>query len=311
LSQPWGRHVIFTAARLPEDGGTLKSQALGCLLAACAVASGAAGQVFRSGTRVVPIYATVTDQSGALVSDLAAADFQIDDNGKRQTISLFKSDVQPITIAILLDASPSLFPSARQTGAAVSEFVRRLMPDDRACLGTFSHAVTLDPALTSDTGALMRRLSNAAPWPAGTALWDAIDAGRSALRDEGGRRVVLVVSDGADNASRGDPDNIRTSLQREGVMVYAIGIRGRFGLDTSEIGALSNATGGRSVELKSAADIPSAMQSIADELHRQYVIGFSPDKLDDKLHRLDIKVKRAGLTVRARRSYIALKDDAR
>ena len=87
-------------------------------------------------------------------------------------------------------------------------------------------------------------------------------------------------------------------------MVYAIAIRGRFGLDTTELGALANATGGRSIELRSGDDIPAAMRAIADELHQQYVIGFSPAKLDDKLHRLDVKVNRSGVTVRARRTVL-------
>ena len=280
-------------------------------LAAACLAAPAAGQVFKSGARAVPIYATVTDSSGGLVTDMTAADFLIDDNGARQSITVFKSDVQPITMAILLDTSPSLFPAFSRTAAAVKEFTRLLSPGDRACLGTFSHVVTLDPTLTEDPETLLGRLSTPAPWPAGTAIWDAVEAGRNALAAEGGRRVVLIVSDGADNASRIDPNEARTTLQREGVMVYAILLRGRFGLDTSDIGALANATGGRAIELKSADDIPAAMKRIADELHHQYVIGFSPEKLDDKVHRLDVKVKRPGVTVRARKSYYAARTDPR
>ncbi len=265
------------------------------------------GQVFTTSTHTVPVYATVTDARGELVANLTAADFQIEDNGARQSIAIFKHDIQPITIAILVDASPSLFPAAGQTAAVVTEFSRRLLPDDRACLGTFSHVVTLDPELTGRADALVARLGAAAPWPAGTALWDAIDAGQRALAGEGGRRVILVVTDGEDNASRVDPDVTRAALQRDGVLVYAFAVRGRFGLDTSEIGALANATGGRAIELKSSADVSTAMQRVADELHAQYVLGFNSTKLDGKLHRLDVTVKRPGATVRARRTYLAAK----
>ena len=262
-------------------------------------------QVFTSRTQVVPIYATAVDARGQLVSDLTAADFQIEDNGARQVITVFKHDIQPITIAILLDASPSLFPAAGHAGAAVRELTSRLLPDDRACLGTFSQSVTLDPRLAAGGELLLGRLDAPAPWPAGTAIWDAIEAGRSALAAEGGRRVVLVVTDGADNASRVDPDVTRAGLQREGVMVYALLVRGRFGLDTTEIGALANATGGRWLELKSSVDLPAAMQGIVDELHHQYVLGFNPAALDGKVHRLDVKTKRPGVIVRARRTYVA------
>ncbi len=266
---------------------------------------------FKSGTRAVPIYATVTDASGHLVTNLSAADFLISDNGTRQPVAVFKNDVQAITIAILLDTSPSLFPAFGREASAVRAFVGRLTHDDRACLGMFSHVVTLDPSLTASHHALLGRLSTPAPWPAGTAIWDAVEAGRSALDAEGGRRVVLLVSDGNDNASRVDPDATRARLQRDGVMVYAILLRGRVGLDTSEIDSLANATGGRAAELKAAEDIPAAMRRIADELHHQYVIGFAPVTLDDKLHGLDVKVKRAGVTVRARKSYFAASADPR
>jgi Ca-activated chloride channel family protein len=268
-------------------------------------------QVYKTGTHVVPIYATVTDARGQLVRDLTAADFEIQDNGARQTVSMFTNDVQRVTVAILLDESPSLFPAASRTTAAVTEFTTRLLPDDRACIGMFGHTVTLDPQLTGNPQTLLARLNGPKTWPAGTALWDAIDAGRAALAAEGGRRVVLVVSDGADNASRVDPNDVRIRLQREGVLVYAIGVRGRFGLETSELGALASASGGRGIELRGSDDLPAVMAAIADELHHQYVIGFSPASLDGRLHRLEVKIKRPGLTVRARRMYLAANSEAR
>ena len=268
-------------------------------------------QVFKSGTNLVPIYATATNEKGELVRDLTAADFQIEDNGARQAISLFKNDVQPITIAILLDVSPSLFPAAGHAAAVVTEFASRLLPGDRACVGTFGHTVVLDPSLTQDAATLRARLVASGPWPAGTALWDAIEAGRSALEAEGGRRVVLVVTDGADNASRINPDDTRARLQREGVLVYALAIRGRFGLDTSELGALARATGGRAIELQAKEDVGPTVQRIADELHRQYVLGFSPARLDGRVHRLDVTVKRPGVTIRARKMYVASAGDTR
>lgn len=273
-------------------------------------AAAAAGQ-FKSASRAVPIYATATDSTGNLVTDLTAADFVVNDSGTPRPITVFKNGSQAITIAILIDISPSLFPVFSRTASALKEFTSQLTHDDRACVGLFSHVVTLDPTLTDNPNALLSRLSTPTPWPAGTAIWDAVEAGRAALEAEGGRRVVLIVSDGNDNASRVDPDATRTRLQREGAMVYAILLRGRFGLDASEIGALANATGGGAVELKSADDIPTAMKRVAAELHHQYVIGFSPERLDDKVHRLDVKVTRPGVTVRARKNYVAARTDPR
>ena len=124
--------------------------------------------------------------------------------------------------------------------AVVTWFVRNLLPADRACLGTFSHVVSLNPALTSEHDALLRRLGDEAPRPAGTALWDAIDAGRAAVAREAGRRVVLIVTDAADNSSTADIDAVRTRLEREGVMVYVVGVRGREGIHTLNGRGMSN-----------------------------------------------------------------------
>jgi len=270
-----------------------------------AVGGASEQQVFRTGVDTVPVYATVTDAAGGLVGDLGVADFEVSDNGRRQKLALFGKDIQPITVAILLDRSPSLFSAASRTASAAIDFSRRLLPADRACFGTFSHVVSVPPELTSDAGALIGHLSDDGPFPAGTALWDAIEAGRLALAHEGGRRVILVITDAADNCSRSDSSAVRTQLERDGVILYVIGVRGREGLPIHELSTVARATGGWYFELKPADDVAATMQRVADELHRQYILGFSPQTLDDKVHRLDVKVARRGLTVRARRSYFA------
>jgi VWFA-related protein len=265
----------------------------------------AAQQTFRADVDTVALYATVTDASGAIVTDLDARHFTIEDNGRRRPITVFTRDERPITIAVLLDRSPSLFAASVRTQEAVADFVRRLRPADRATLGFFSHVVTLRPELTNDADALIRRLADPAPFPAGTALWDAIDAGRAAVSAEADRRVVLVVTDGADNCSASEIDAVRRQIELDGVMVYGVGVRGREGLPTSEMRAITRATGGWYFELRSEDDVAAAMQRVADELHRQYVLGFSPAELDGRVHRLSVRTNRPGLTVRARRSYVA------
>ena len=274
-------------------------------MSALLVATQAPQIPFRTHVNTVPVYATVTDRNGALVSDLNADDFEIEDEGKRQPVTVFSRDAQTMAIAILLDRSPSLFGLAERMQKAVNEFVARLLPADRACLGTFSHVVTLEPALTNDHNLLLHHLGDEAPFPAGTALWDGIDAGRAAVASEAGRRVVLIFTDAADNSSRSDIVDVRTALETDGVMTYAVGVRGREGLQVRELMAMTRATGGWYFEMKPDDDVALKMQQVADELHRQYAIGFTPRTLDDRMHRIDIRVKRPGLTVRARRAYLA------
>jgi Ca-activated chloride channel homolog len=286
------------------------SSLLLCVLLAVAPARPAAQapQTFRAENRTVAVYATVTDSRGALLADLKASDFQIDDDGHKRPITVFKSDVQPITVAILLDRSPSLFLVAQRTQDAVGEFMRRFDRGDRACFGTFSQIVSLDPTFSNDRDALLHHLADDVAWPAGTALWDAVDVARVALEHEPDRRVVLIVSDGADNCSRLEPRVVESRLQRDNVMVYAVGVRGREGLEGSDLDALARATGGIAFELRPADDLAATMRRVADELHRQYVLGFTPVALDDKIHRIDVRVSKSGAVVRARRSYVASRD---
>ena len=117
--------------------------------------------------------------------------------------------------------------------------------------------------------------------------------------------MILVITDAADNCSRTDLSSLRTSLQRDGVLLYAIGLRGREGLSVRELSAIARMTGGAYFELQPVDDVGATMQRVADELHRQYVLGFTPQSLDDKVHQIEVKVARDDVTVRARRSYIA------
>ena len=276
------------------------------------VGAGQGQQAFRAATDLVPLYVTVTDARGLLVTDLTKDRFTVRDNGRPQTIEFFEAGVQPITIAILLDRSPSLYDENSRMQAALAEFTRRFVPGDRACLGFFSHVVSLDPTLTDDAEALLRHLGDPAPLPAGTALWDALEAGRQALAGQGGRRVILVVTDAADNASRADIETVRADLERDGLLLYVLAVRGRGGLQTVNLEALSRTTGGWYFELKPGDNLAETMQRVADELHRQYVVAFRPERFDDKVHRLEVRVQlplgqRRDLTVRARRSYMASK----
>ena len=137
-----------------------------------------------------PVYATVTDARGVLIPNLGMSDVQIDDDGRRQAITFFKNDIQPMTIAVLLDSSPSLSDVAQRLQKAVTEFVGHLRPDDRACLGIFSHVVTLNPALTGDHDVLLRRLGDERRFRG----HGAVGRHRGARRRlaENGRRVVLT-----------------------------------------------------------------------------------------------------------------------
>lgn len=306
-------------------------------LLSASVALAADQQPFRTRAQTVAIYATVRDSHGRLVGDLTRDDFEVFDNGKRQNLTVFESSVQPISVVMLLDRSASMRMNFRLVEVAAGEFVKALLPADKARIGSFASRIQLDPRdFTSDRGELLTILRSELQ-PAGpTPLWNAVSVGVTALRHQEGRRVILVFTDGVDSPMGGRTvgySDAARAAQAENVMVYAIGLaRERFLRGSGGFGGTVRAgpgatgrpdrviekpdaglpriaaeTGGGYFELIRGADLPSTFAKVADELHRQYALGFEPSKLDGKNHRLEVKVKRPDLTVRARRGYLAEK----
>ena len=304
-------------------------------------AGGAQQPPFRTGTKTVAVYATVSEKDGRLIPDLAKEDFEIREDGKVRPVTIFASETQPITIVVMLDKSGSMRASYGLVRAGAEAFVRRLMAGDKARIGTFSSKIVMEPEdFTSDQEGLIRILRGGDRPEGPTPLWNAVDEAITALGTQQGRRVVLAFTDGADN-----PMNFRTNnlslmdvmerAQREDVMVYAIGLesrmppagggmggmRGRgiggggfggtnaFGVQRPDPGlpTLAGETGGGYFELRNADDLAGTFSRVAEELHRQYALGFEPEKLDGKTHRLEVRVKKPGVRVRARKHYVASK----
>jgi VWFA-related protein len=184
---------------------------------------------FRAATHTVSIYATVVDGTGRLVPDLTKADFEVFDNGQPQSISVFANDIQPITIVIMLDRSGSMVGNFKLVRDAAEHFVSYLLPADKARLGSFSNRIQIDPSsFTSDKAELIRILHEDLQDGGPTPLWNATAAAMTALREETGRRVVLIFTDGRDSPPRpfGNvslPEVLDRS-QREEVMLYGIGL---------------------------------------------------------------------------------------
>ncbi len=296
----------------------MKSLAIFLSLAAVSTPALTQQKAYRAATRTVALYATVVDSQGRLVPDLAKEHFEVFDNGKPQDITVFESAIQPIRVVVMLDTSGSMTLHLELLKQAAEQFVIRLLPGDRARIGSFSDKILLSPTFTDNRDDLIRVLHNDIQYGNPTKLWEAINVGMTALTKEQGRRVVLVFTDGEDSASRGvDDDAVLARALQDEFMVYAIGlrtsIRTAYGVQESRpdrnLRKLAEQTGGGFVELTRATDLGAAFTRVADELHRQYVIGFSPTALDGKPHTLEVRVKVPGMTARARQSYIAAPND--
>ena len=306
---------------------------------------------FVAGNKTVAVYTTVTNARGRLEPDLKQEDFAIDDNGKKQTLTLFANDVQPITLIMLLDRSGSMKPNFELEERAAEAFVREMFPQDKARIGSFAKSIQIDPEeFTSDRETLLKILRNDLQEDGPTPLWNAVDRAIDKLLIEKGRRVVLVFTDGVDqplnfqNHNKSLKDEIKRA-EEEDIMVYAIGLAGQNGVPTvSGRGAdrgrgmnpgafgglggrglggntagrtpsieqpdeglpkIAAATGGGYFELTSPRDLAATFARVADELHHQYVLGFTPEKLDGKMHDLTLHLSKPDLVARARKRYLA------
>ncbi len=292
----------------------MTAAALALSVAAALPLAGQGGQqqpIFRSATRTVPIYATVTDAQGRLVPDLERKDFEVFDDGKRVDVSVFESVVQPITVVVMLDTSGSMTMNLELLKQAATQFVIRLLPDDRARVGSFSDKIRVSPPdFTGDRDELMRILREDIQFGNPTALWDATDASMEALKDMPGRRVVLVFTDGADTYSRRSQGDILTRARTDEFMIYAIGLRSQMrgqGVTRPDPGLrkVAEETGGGYFELRRTDELNSTFTRVASELHSQYALGFTPQAMDGKVHKLEVRVTQPGLVARARKSYVA------
>ena len=340
------------------------------ILAFCGVALVSAQQApsFRSGSDTVSVYATVLDRTGRLVPGLGREDFEIFDNGKRQDITVFANDLQPITIVVMLDRSGSMVRHFDLVRKAAERFVSELEPNDRARVGSFSNRIRIDPdEFTGDQEELHKILRTRLLDPGTTPLWRATSIAMNALADEPGRRVVLLFTDGHDTPdAQGNNVPFREVRDRsvaENIMVYGIGLTSgcsgiggyslpwpsapRFqrrmprpggqlppimrpprpmppimGPDVvrrpapdpptcMEMGPdpnlrqLAHVGGGGYFELRDGKELDETFARVADELHQQYLLAFTPQVLDGEVHSIEVRVKDSALTARARQSYLA------
>lgn len=286
------------------------------LLAAVTLASlrpaGAQEPTFRSSTRIVPVVATVTAADGRLVPNLEQEEFTILDNGRPQEIVFFQNDVQPFTVVVMMDKSASMTANLEILDQAAEQFILRMLPEDRAQVGAFSDKIELSGEFTSDRDDLIGALGDL-QFGNPTRLYDAIDVSMDALQGIEGRKVVLVFTDGDDTSSRLGFGDVLERARNEEIMVYAIGLESEYfngqrvvrSRPDRNLKRLAEETGGGYFELKRTAELAPTFSRVAQELHSQYTLGFTPMTLDGKEHRLEVRMKQNGMTARARRSYIA------
>jgi len=287
------------------------------LSAAALAAQQPQGPIFKTGTQVVSLFVTVADAQKRLVPDLTKDDFEVFDNEKPQAITYFDNSIHPITVVVMLDTSGSMTLTIDLLKRAAEQFLIRLLPDDKAKVGAFNDKVQISARFSNNRDQLISAVKDL-DYGNGTRLWDAVAMSLDELKGVDGRKVILIFTDGDDTSSKVGLGSMIDRARAEEVMVYAIGLESNYiggpggqrvrTRPDSGLRKVADETGGGYFELKKSSELAPTFTKVAQELHSQYVIGFAPTQLDNRVHKLAVKMKQPGMTARARRSYLAAAD---
>jgi Ca-activated chloride channel family protein len=281
-----------------------------------------AQQTFKSATDLVRVDALVTNGRGP-IAGLTASDFEVRDNGVPQPVDAVTLESMPLSVGFLLDTSGSVGGTKlADLSAAVDLVLEGLHGADQAMLITFSHRVWLRTDWTSEFAGL-RRAVKSADAEGATALRDAVYAGMAAARPGNARSLLLVFSDGLDNASWLPSEIVERAASRADVVVYGVAVADHSEMlvvnslttarapvavyapgQTAFLEAIATATGGRVLKADITEHLPKAFDDILKEFRTRYVLTYYPRDVDASgWHTIDVKVKGRRADVRARRGY--------
>jgi Ca-activated chloride channel family protein len=269
--------------------------------------------ILRLEAPLVLLNVTVTGDDGRYVRKLSERDFTILEDGRPQPIAHFSAEETPFAIAILLDVSGSMERTLRIARAAARGFVQGLREHDVFALYAFATRFAQiqpfgsHPDIEPDVWSLKAE--------GYTALYDClVSAARDLAERPEKRRALLLLSDGADTASRASLDDALREALAANVTIYAVDLMDEASVSPAEVlrarqalRTLSEQTGGRYIRDPGGAQMYATFQAIVQELGHQYTLGYYPalERRDGRWHRIDVRVARPGVTVRTRRGYYA------
>ncbi len=275
---------------------------------------------FRADIQAVNLSVVVTDKKGRFIPNLAEADFEVYEDGVRQELSFFTSEVTPVTLLLLLDASTSVRPSVDGIKEAAANFVTKLWEGDQAIVADFNEHIRFSSHFTGDVDRLVSSIQSL--YPSGwTALYDAILISLDKVSEVPGRKALLVFTDGDDSRSAGQGSEANKDDAVEGarfseVTIYSVGFRGRRmagarGVNKGFLRKLAEETGGQAFFPKGIGELNKSFDQIQDELHSQYRVAYvsSNTKNDGSWRTIEIRIKeQKDLVVRTRQGYYPLLD---
>ncbi len=275
--------------------------------------------VFHSDVQEVLLHATVIDDKQRMVTTLDQNAFTVFEDGKPQVIKSFRHEDIPISLGIVIDNSGSMREKRAKVAKAAVNLVRASNPQDEVFVVNFSDEYYLDQPFTNKINLLQEALEKYET-RGGTALYDAVVASADELKKHGKlqKKILFVVTDGEDDASRESLEQAVRRLQEEnGPTVYAIGVLGeeRQRRAKRALETMAERTGGIAFFPRSLEEVDTISSAVARDIRNQYTIGYKPTTPKSaggyRAIRVDAKGRGYGkLTVRTRSGYYAGQEQA-
>jgi Ca-activated chloride channel family protein len=272
---------------------------------------------FESEVEVVSLTAVVHDKSGHAIHGLGPKDIEVYEDGVRQEVTYFREasgaseEKIPLSVVLVLDASGSMRENMHFLQEAALGFVYKLTDIDSALVVQFNESIKGSVEFTGDVERLEQFVEALQAW-GGTSLYDAIHYGLNRIKDQPGRKAIIVFSDGADTTSTMKEQEVVDYARAVEATVYSVGIRGASGLMArSPRGFLRKValeTGGQFFFPDKVGELIKVFNGISDELHNHYMLAYSPQRAPDGMWRnIEIRLKRKDAEIRVRKGYFAVK----
>jgi VWFA-related protein len=273
--------------------------------------------VFSARSDLVVLHVTVTDRRGGYVTGLPRDAFRVFEEDQPQAISFLTDADTPVTVGLLIDSSGSMLANRELVIAAAAAFAEASHPQDEIFALAFNERVRAalpeEEPFTSDVGTLRSALDRTIRARGRTALYDAVLAGLDYLgRGSRSRRVLVVVSDGSDNASRAAAEEVFQRAQASNAVIYTLALRDPAGVAQENprlMRELARLTGGETYRPDRPREVETALREIARQIRHTYTIGFVPSHSpgDESFRRLRVEVDtpdRRRVRVRTRGGYV-------
>jgi Ca-activated chloride channel family protein len=308
LELPPGRPAVVRAVAYLDDGSAAED----------AVLVNAAGLQEAVAVRLVELYPLVLDSQGRPIRDLERSDFRVLDQGEPRAIERFERAADsPLRSVLLVDRSSSMAGTLEPVAGAALSFARAVLapaggsptgtPErDQVAVLSFADQPTIDVESTTQLAAIERGLAGLRPL-GGTALWDSLATALNYLGAEAGPSAVILFTDGQDENSRLQFEQVRAAARASGAMLYALATVASFGDRDSrrQLEDLAAETGGRAYFLDALDALDDVYAEILGELRARYLLAFTPpDDAPASFRPLTLEVDRRGARVLVRGGYV-------